>query len=117
MSLRGVVSKYQTGLYPTTRATGALIGGLWVDGSPVTFNLGASIQDIDGATLRDLPEGQSAQDSIVIFTTTELRIRTATTAPDVITYNGAQFRVTAVASFGIISGGHYRAFAEKVTVP
>lgn len=117
MSLRGVVKKYSTGTYTVTRATGGLVGGLWVDGVPTTFPLDASIQDIDGATLRDLPEGQSAQDSLVIFTTTELRVRTTATAPDVIAYKGDQYRVTRVGSYGIISGGHYRCFAERVTVP
>lgn len=118
MSLAGVIGRYSTGSYAVARAAqGARVNGVYVPATPTTINIDASIQPVTGRVLRDLPEGQNADESVVIFTTTQLLTRTPSSDPDVITIGGEPYRITRVDTFGVISGGHYRAFAERVVQP
>lgn len=117
MGLEDVVLDYETGTYTVTRTTpGVPVDGIIPPGTPSTFTIDASVQPVDGATLKDMPEGQLADESRVIFTQTELKTRTKTTEPDVIQIDGFNFRITKVQFFTVISN-HYRCYAQKLDVP
>lgn len=81
-----------------------------------SFDLDASVQPVEGKNLEDMPEGQRADESRLIFTRQELRTRTPANDPDVITIDGDRYRVTKVSKFSIIAD-HYRCYAERLEVP
>lgn len=118
MSLSGVIGRYKTGTYAVTRtAVGARVNQVYVPGATSVIQVDASIQPVIGRMLQDLPEGQHAEESRVIYTRTELKTRTPGTDPDIIVIDGEDYRVTRVEKYGAISGGHFRVWAERVVVP
>jgi hypothetical protein len=116
VSLPSIIARYNTGTYSVSRDNVAVVNGLASFGSPTTFSIDASVQPLNNKSLRDMPEGQSVDDSLVLFTLTELKLRTATTAPDVVTIGGAKYRVTKATFYGLISN-HWRCYLEKTDVP
>jgi hypothetical protein len=116
--LNGVIASFQTGTYAVTRtAASTNVMGRAVAGATTSLNIDASIQPVTGRVLRGAPEGATAEDVRVIYTLTELKTITPTTAPDRIVIDGDTFVVFKVEKFGTISGGHYRAYAARQTIP
>lgn len=116
MSLPSVIARMRPLTLSVSRDNVTVAEGLAVLGAPTTFTISASVQPVEVDMLKDMPEGQNVYDRIWIYTLTELKLRTSTTAPDVVTYNGAQYRVIDANYYGIISN-HWRCQAEKVNVP
>lgn len=118
MSLSGVIGRFKTGTYNVTRtAVGVRVNQVYVPGATTVIPIDASIQPVSGRMLQDLPEGQHAEESRLVYTRTELKTRTPGTDPDIISIDGEDYRVTRVEKYGTISGGHYRVWAERVVVP
>lgn len=82
--------------------------------SPVAFV--AVVQPVTGRLLEALPEGQSAEDTRVVFTVTELKTRTPTTEPDVVLYKSDKWRVIQAEEHEGLSGApHYRCLIARQT--
>lgn len=121
MSLLDSITAFLTPGSPytvTRKAAGAYSTGYYAPGATTTFAIAASVQPVTGRDLRSLPEGQHAEESRVIYTATELRTRTPTTEPDVITIDGDPWEVTRVErwEFGTDTT-HYRAYASRQVIP
>lgn len=119
MSLRSVIGVFATGNYQVTRrAAGTMLFGRYLPGSAITIDISASVQPVTGRQLRTLPEGQSASETRVIYTTTELKTRTPTTEPDRIRINGEAWDVINVEVWDGNSGSpHYVAMAARQAIP
>jgi hypothetical protein len=112
-----VISTYNTGTYTVKRyANGTNANGHYTPATPTTITIKASVQPLSGRDLKDLPEGQRADDLRTLYTTTRLYTVSANGNPDVITIEGDRYRVTKVEYFGILSG-HYRVLCERLEVP
>lgn len=84
--LTGVISTFGTGTYTVTRTTsGALTVGVYEAGVESTFDIAASVQPVTGRKLQVLPEGRSAEESRILYTTTELRTQQNSNDPDIVT--------------------------------
>lgn len=116
MSLTGVISRFKTGTYTVTRtAAGTRTLGRYTPGAPSTFSIVASIQPVTGRDLQTLPEGQRAEETRVVYTTTELRTRTATVEPDTLSIDSETWAVTKVERWQAFGGTHYRAMVARQT--
>lgn len=116
MSLQGVISKWKTGTYAVSRSNITMVDGLAVEGTPTTFNIDASVQPAPEAKLVDNPEGQTFYDRLLVWSLSELRLRTSTTAPDIITIGGIHYRTVDANHYGIISN-HWQMTVERLDVP
>lgn len=91
--------------------TDAGVGALTLSTS---FMMAASVRPVQGSLLKDLPEGQSVEDSSVVFTLLPLYTKTPDYEPDVVTIDGYDERITKVAFYRI--SGFYRAYSERLAV-
>ena len=108
---------YETGLYTVLRTVeGAYVVGHYVRPAGTGFPVSMSIQPITGRALKDLPEGQHAEDLRIAYTSTRLFTREPGFEPDIVTINGEDWRVSNVEHFEVISG-HYRATLERLVTP
>lgn len=93
MSLNNIISDLRTtgpnpdGTYPVTRtAAGARVNGRYTPGVVTVINIVAGIEAVTGRELKDLPEGQRADEVIKIFTEVPLITVRTGFEPDVIGY-------------------------------
>ncbi len=117
--LSNVIGRFKSGTYTITR-TGAStnVNGYAVSGAVTTIpDVVMSVQPADGRAMKLAPEGCTSEDVRIIYTTTQLLTLTPDNAPDRITIDGDVYVVFKVQTFGIISGGHYRAYAARQTIP
>ncbi len=117
--LSSVIGRFTSGNYVITRALASTnVMGRAVAGTATALAAVAmSVQPATGRALKLAPEGATADDVRVIYTTTQLYTLTDTYAPDRITIGGDTFVVYKVETFGILSGGHYRAYASRINIP
>lgn len=121
-------STFDTGAYTVTRHGGAATvddAGHTIQGAPTIIpNVIGSVQPLSGRQLKDLKEGQRADDVRWFYTETPLyttdmghELQDFVDVPDEVTPTLIyRYRVMSVEWFGVISG-HYRARLEKTTVP
>lgn len=119
MALTGVIGRFATGTYSVARrAAGTYTAGRLVAGaSEASFDIVACVQPASGRELQVLPEAQHGEEVKLIFTTTELRTRTPTHDPDVITISGEAYEVFKVETWEAFDDVHYKAFAKRVPLP
>ena len=122
MSMRDSIAALASGTYTVTRAlAGSRVGnfGRYTVGSSSTFEIVASIQPATGRQLRDLPQGQRGDETIAIYTVTELRTRHPDPAnePDVVTYRGEPWTITQVKTWESFGETHYEALAVRAPSP
>ena len=116
MSLRNLITKYGQVYVVTRAAAGAYTAGRLVAGAITTASMMAVIQPVSGRLLEALPEGQSADDTRVVYTQYALRTRTPAGAPDRVTIAGEYYAVYQVELWEKLSGTpHYRAFVVRQT--
>lgn len=76
MDVANLISSFSTGttgLYTVTRRqSGAFLRGIAQATTDVTFNITASLQPASGKDLLRLPEGRRANETRVLFTSTQL---------------------------------------------
>lgn len=118
MSLRSVLARHGRAYQVVRQMPGTYdASGHFVPpamGMPKNFT--ASIQPLSGRQLASLPEGQSAEDTRVVYTTFELRTRGPANAPDIVLYNDEQWRVYQVLPWEGLSGSpHYVAYIARQT--
>lgn len=121
-------SIFDTGAYTVTRtASAATVDDAGHTIPPATTTIPGvigSVQPVSGRDLRDLKEGQRADDLRWFFTETPLYTtdqnhehQDFVDIPDEVSPSVIyRYRVTNVAWFGVISG-HYRAKLEKTSTP
>ena len=121
-------SAFDTGLYTITRTNGAATvddAGHTILPAPTTIpNVAGSVQALSGRELKDLKEGQRADDVRWFFTETPLYTtdqghehQDFVDVPDEVSPSIIyRYRVAQVGWYGVISG-HYRARIEKTTTP
>ncbi len=118
MSLRGVIARHGQQYTVIRKAPGVYNSdGVYAEstGDP-ELPFVASIQPLSGRQLAALPEGQSAADTRIVYTTFELRTRTPLSAPDIVIYKGENWRVIQVSEWEGLSGGpHYVALIARQT--
>ncbi len=120
MALNGVIKRFKTGDYTVTRrAAETYVAGIRTPagGFPTTFSIEASIQPVTGRDLRSLPEGQHADDTKIVFTVTELKTRSPSSEPDVITYKGEPWQVIRVEDWEHWGSTHYRCMMARRSNP
>lgn len=110
-ALTGVIAVHGSAYTVTRRAAGAYASGIWADGSTSTFSITAHVQPVTGRDLKTLPEGQRAEDSRIVYTTTELRATAG--GPDSISIGGEAYEVTRVETWSGLGGTHYRAIVHR----
>jgi hypothetical protein len=110
---------FPTGTYVVTRsARGTDDGhGRYTQGGTSTFPIVADVQEVEGDTLRDLPEGMRSEDMRVLYTMSELVAlvddAAAPTEPDHVSIEGAAWRVVKVQRFRVFAR-RYRVWVERV---
>ena len=112
MSLGAVL--FPTGTYTVTRTeAGSRTDGHYTPGAPSTLQIVADVQAVTGRLLRDLPEGRRAEDTMVVYTLTELIALDPATDSDVISIDGDDWRVFKVQRFRVFAN-RYRAWVERI---
>lgn len=106
----------------TRRLKGVYTNGIYVPGATSTFTIVAVVQPafnlnriIGGSDLEGTVENQRVQEIYQIHTTTELRTRTETTDPDVVTYKGRPWTVARVEEWDLDGEIHFHAVITKQT--
>lgn len=117
MSLQSLITKWGSSYTVTRRVSGDYVNGVYTDGASSTFSITASIQPVAGDDLKTLPEGQHAEDTRILFTETELRVRKTGNEPDQISVDGLNWEVINVEKWSAPSfGTHYKCLIAKTTV-
>lgn len=115
MTLRGAIASLSTGTYTVTRrAPDTRVQGRTVEGSESTFSIVASVQPVSGRELRDLPEGERGDETIVIYTVTEVR---SGANPDEIEVDGSRFVIVKCERWKSFGAQHFRAYAARKDAP
>jgi len=101
----------------TRYSAGSLVKGRWVEGTPSTFTIKASVQPLRGKDIELLPEGRRTGFSQVLFTDTELKIITEGATPvnaDRVSIDGSSFEVLHVEPWNNLGTlNHYRAIVTR----
>lgn len=77
----------------TRRGASSYVAGVRVPPSSSTFQIIASVQPATGLDVQRLPEGKRNQESIKLWTPTELKSAERTQEPDLVAIDGASFEV------------------------
>jgi len=117
MSLRNVIDRHGISCKVIRQAVGTYTDGRFVPAAnQPKVTITAVIQPLSGRELEALPEGQSAEDTRVVFTEYKLVTRTPTSSPDQIEYDGELWRVYQVERWDGLSGSpHYIARIVRQT--
>lgn len=115
MSVAGVIQTFKTGTYTVSRrAAGAYdSNGRWVPASPSNFSIDASVQPISGRQLQVLPVALHGEETLVVYTTTQLRTEDENGAADSISIGGRDWTVVNVRSWP----NHFEVYVSKPGVP
>jgi hypothetical protein len=112
--LNGAITTFATGTYTVTRtAADTYTNGVKVAGATSNVSIVASVQPLSGRDLQVLPEGQRADETLVLYTATQLFTRTPSQAPDSISIDGSTYEVFKVETWNYIGEIHYRAFVSR----
>lgn len=101
MSLLDVIAAFSTGPITVSRVVGgAMVQGVWVPGAPTTFVVDASVQPatgmsrvVGGRDMESSADGQQTVDVRQLYCKVELKPRTPTTDPDIITFEGRAWTI------------------------
>lgn len=83
---------------------------------PIAIPIVADVQAVSGRALDDAIEGQRGRETVVIYTTSELRTRTPTTEPDLIAIDGSIWEVVRVQRYRVFAN-RWRAYAVRTDRP
>lgn len=124
MALNGAIASLAThlGITVSRRVEGTYVNGVYVSASPTTFTIDAVIQPaynlnriIGGADLDAKVDLQRTDEVRVVYTVTELKTRSPTTDPDVVTFDGADWTAIRVENWNLRGEIHYRVVVTKQT--
>lgn len=119
MSVVGLIDKYNTGTYIVTRRPkGARVDGVYQpSNAPSTLRPLMRIRPLTGRDLKDLPEGQRADETRIALCRTELKTRTNDYDPDVVTIDGEAWQVENVKTVQAFGDTHYRCLLVRTARP
>ena len=110
------------GITVTRHAIGTYTNGVYTPAAPTTLTIDAVVQPafnlnrvVGGADLHAHVDNQSATDVRQLHTRTELRTRTPTNDPDVLTLDGADWTVIRVEPWDLDGERHYHCVLSKIT--
>lgn len=108
------IKRRKTGTYVVTRAAeGSRTKGRFVAGSTSTLNVDAVVQPMSGMEMQELPEGMRTDETIRIYSATELYTDAGGTRdPDLFAYNGNSYEVKIVNRWSE-AGGYWKVIAQK----
>lgn len=98
----------------TRTATGSRTKGLYTPGATSTFSIVASVQPVSGDEVKDLQEAQDADEIKSFWTITELRGRTPSTEPDLVTLEGRTWQVIKVTRWDAFDATHYIVYVARL---
>jgi hypothetical protein len=109
-----------TGLYTVTRRqSGAIVRGIAQATTDATFTITASVQPASGKDMLRLPEGRRANETRVLFTTTQLYTgdQGSNYEADLVTIDGDDWEVQTVSDWLNWGGGlpFYRCIVQPPT--
>jgi hypothetical protein len=113
--LSDAIEELATGVYQVNRSTGATtyLDGVRVPPSTTASTILALVTPTSGRQLERLPEGLRSNETITIYTKTQLQTVAPTAEPDVVIYNGASYQVESVERWQQ-SGSFWVALAQRV---
>jgi hypothetical protein len=115
VSIAATIAHFSTGAYTVTRAAqGSYSSGRYVAAATAQLNIDASVQPLTGRQLRSLPEAFHSENTKAIYTSTLLRTRTPTTAPDIVAIGGENYEVFQVDTWTLHGATHYEVLAALV---
>lgn len=124
MSLNDSITRLATNTVTVRRRVeGTFVNGVYVLGAASTFTCLVVVQPaynlnrvVGGADLSARVDNEKVADVRVVYTTTELKTRTPTTDPDVVTdLEGAEWTVTRVERWDLTGKVHFRCIISKQT--
>lgn len=123
MALNDSIAALATDTLTVTRtAEGSYVNGIYAPGATSTFEIDAVVQPafnlnrvIGGADLQAGLDLQRVETIYQVHTVTEIKGRTETTDPDVITYNGDDYTVARVEEWELDGEIHFHAVITKQT--
>jgi len=122
-----IVANFLTDTLTVTRtAAGAYTTGIYAAGNTSTFTIDACVQPaaglqrvVGGRDLRSEIDGQHVDDVRVLYTATELRTRTPSVEPDLVSYDNDTWTVMRVELWDLPTSGvqdlHYRVTITRKT--
>jgi hypothetical protein len=117
VSLRDVIKRHGQTYKLVSQGSGTYVQGRYVpaaDKPSVSFI--AAIQPVTGREIESLPEGQSTEDTRIVYTTYPLKTRNPAGAPDRVLYKSDVWRVYQVEEWEGLSGSpHYVARIVRQT--
>lgn len=104
MSILDVIASFSTAIldgtpagYVVTRTpAGTYVNGRYTAGTPVTFTIDAVVRPSSGREIMVLAEGQYAEDTKILWTSTALVTISPTTVPDTIVIAGDTYSVATI---------------------
>lgn len=102
----------------TRQVEGSYVDGVYTPGGISNFTVDASVQPISGMELENLPEGQHAENTRVLYTTTaELFPRNPTNEADEIAIDGEDWEVFNVETWFAFGCTHYKCLIARKNTP
>lgn len=96
-----------------TRAKRTVVNGMTVD-APYTIVTYGSVQPASGQQLQQFPEEQRSIASISVIVPVMLIPLSQTNAPDLVQYDGQNYRVTTANNYGHFGSGYWQATCQLV---
>lgn len=104
MSLLDCITRFSTaaadgtpGGYVVTRTpSGTFVNGRYTPGTPTTFTIDAVVEPDSGREIKVLAEGQFAEDTKVLWTSTQLVTMSPNNVPDTLVINGDIYSVARI---------------------
>lgn len=127
--INGAIRDFRTGIYTVLRTPRGTIDeeGEYVAQTSGVFTTDMVVQPggsgvrgggrSGGKELQTNPEGQSAEDERLIFTTEELFTRTPTHDPDVVIIKDEPYKVERVKEWEAFGSSHYEIYACRMVIP
>lgn len=95
--ISGAISTFKTHDCVVTRTlVGTHTDGKYTLGSSSSFSVEACIQPLSARQLKALPEGQKTEETRAMYCRTEIKGRTSSTEPDVVSFDGEDWLVFSV---------------------
>jgi hypothetical protein len=119
VSVIGLIAKYATGTYEVTRRPkGVRVDGVYQpSNAPQTLEVVMRLRPATGRELKDLDEGQRADEVKMALSTVELKTRTKDFDADIVKIDGEDWRVDNVKNPQAFGDTHYRCLLVRTARP
>lgn len=126
MSLLDTITRFSTatadgtpaGYVVTRTPAGTYINGRYTPGTPTTFTIDAVVEPGSGREIKVLAEGQFAEDTKFLWTSTSLVTMSPTTVPDTVVIATESYSVSSISGPWNISGvAIYKVSVARQRVP